>query len=145
MTAEEILKENLNESLWTFISTYPVAYKSDLMLKDWILMAMEEYAKLPIKEQESKPIYDEAYLNECIAKATSRLSKIKDVDIELDEIRGIEQESKTVTITEEIDKDFISFANYFHHWKEKIQRGVCPKRPDEIYKEWVLHNLKLKK
>lgn len=43
-TAEEILKENLNESLWTFISTYPVAYKSDVMLKDWILVAMEQYA-----------------------------------------------------------------------------------------------------
>jgi len=42
---------------------------------------------------------------------------------------------------EEREKDFISFANYFHHWKEKIRRGVCPKRPDEIYKEWLRYKL----
>ena len=45
-----------------------------------------------VEEQESKPIYDEAYLQECIKKATPRLSKIKDVDKELDEIRGIEEQ-----------------------------------------------------
>jgi len=45
-----------------------------------------------VEEQESKPIYDEAYLNECIAKAMPNLSKIKDVDKELAEIRGIEEQ-----------------------------------------------------
>ena len=34
------------------------------------------------------------YLNECIKKATPNLSKIKDVDKELDEIRGVEQPVK---------------------------------------------------
>jgi hypothetical protein len=36
-------------------------------------------------------IYDESYLNECIEKATPGLSKIKDVDKCLDEIRGIDE------------------------------------------------------
>jgi hypothetical protein len=36
--------------------------------------------------------YNEDYLNECIAKATPRLSKIKDIDKHLDEIRGVEPE-----------------------------------------------------
>lgn len=34
-------------------------------------------------------------------------------------------------------KEFISFANYFHKWKLKIQQGICPKRPDEIFEEWL--------
>jgi hypothetical protein len=38
--------------------------------------------------------YNEDYLNECIAKATPRLSKIKNVDKELDEIRGVEMTCK---------------------------------------------------
>jgi len=52
-SVEEILEDNLNESLWTFISTYPVAYKSELMLKDWIIEAMEEYAsrRMPSEEE----------------------------------------------------------------------------------------------
>lgn len=41
---------------------------------------------------------DEEYLNECIKKATPGLSKIKDVDKELNEIRGIEQ---TISYTKE--------------------------------------------
>lgn len=36
------------------------------------------------------PVYDEQYLDECIKKATPGLSKIKNVDKALDEIRGIE-------------------------------------------------------
>ena len=36
--------------------------------------------------------------------------------------------------------DYISFANYFHKWKEKIQRGVCAIRPDEVFKEWETSN-----
>jgi len=47
MSAEEILKDNLNESLWTFICTYPVTYKADEMLKDWIIEAMHEFAGQP--------------------------------------------------------------------------------------------------
>jgi len=49
-TAEEILKDNMNEHLWTFICTYPVAYKSDTMLSDWIIGAMQEFAS-----QQKKP------------------------------------------------------------------------------------------
>jgi hypothetical protein len=39
--------------------------------------------------------------------------------------------------------DFISFANHFHRKKERIKRGECPIRPDEIYNEWL--NLKNEK
>jgi hypothetical protein len=46
--------------------------------------------------------YNEDYLNECIAKATPRLSKIKDVDKHLDEIRGVVPELSD----EEIEKHF---------------------------------------
>lgn len=42
-TAEEILKDNLSENLWTFINSYPVARGSDKMLKDWIIDSMEAY------------------------------------------------------------------------------------------------------
>jgi hypothetical protein len=45
----------------------------------------------PDLEKESETS-NEDYLNECIAKATPRLSKIKDVDKHLDEIRGVEPE-----------------------------------------------------
>ena len=38
--------------------------------------------------EEDYPVYDEKYLNECIKKAKPNLSKIKDVDKTLDEIRG---------------------------------------------------------
>jgi hypothetical protein len=47
----------------------------------------------PDLEKESETS-NEDYLNECIAKATPRLSKIKDVDKELDEIRGVEMTCK---------------------------------------------------
>jgi hypothetical protein len=45
-SAEEVLRNNMNESLWKFINDYPVAYKSEVMLKDWIVDAMEEYTNL---------------------------------------------------------------------------------------------------
>jgi hypothetical protein len=47
----------------------------------------------PDLEKESETS-NEDYLNECIAKATPRLSKIKNVDKELDEIRGVEMTCK---------------------------------------------------
>ncbi len=40
----EILKDNMNESLWTFINNYPVAHGTDITIKDWIVDAMKEYA-----------------------------------------------------------------------------------------------------
>ena len=40
----------MNEILWTFIITYPVAYKSDEMLKDWIIKAMQSYHEAKLKE-----------------------------------------------------------------------------------------------
>jgi hypothetical protein len=49
--------------------------------------------------------YDKAYLDECIKKATPGLSKIKDVDKTLDEIRGLEptkEESQSHAISKDI-------------------------------------------
>jgi hypothetical protein len=46
--------------------------------------------------------YNEDYLNECIAKATPRLSKIKDVGKHLDEIRGVVPELSDEEITENL-------------------------------------------
>jgi len=54
-SAEEILEDNMNESLWTFINTYPVACKSDKMLKDWIIDAMQAYhSQFVISDEEIK-------------------------------------------------------------------------------------------
>ena len=43
-TAEEILKDEMPENLWTFICSYPVSYKSEEKLVEWIIDAMQEYA-----------------------------------------------------------------------------------------------------
>ena len=59
--AEEILKDNLNEHLWTFINTYPVAFKADMMLKDWIIEAMEAYAALAVEEA-TKDCYPKSFI-----------------------------------------------------------------------------------
>jgi len=63
--AEEILEDNMNKSLWTFISTYPVAYKSDIMLKEWIIDAMEEYRQqgMPTEEEIKEWIKKEMPIN----------------------------------------------------------------------------------
>ena len=58
-----------------------------------------------IEEQEEKPFYDEDYLQECIEKATPNLSKIKDVDKQLDEIRGIDVKENFEKITKAVDLD----------------------------------------
>ena len=51
-TAEEILKGEMSENLWTFICSYPVSYKSEEKLVEWIIDAMQEYAAQFRKEQE---------------------------------------------------------------------------------------------
>jgi hypothetical protein len=43
-SAEEILKDELSENIWTFICSYPVGHGENIMLKDWIIEAMQEYA-----------------------------------------------------------------------------------------------------
>jgi rRNA maturation endonuclease Nob1 len=48
-------------------------------------------AEISELDQETRPVYDEAYLNECIRKAKPNLSKIKDIDKALDEIRGVSE------------------------------------------------------
>ena len=50
---------------------------------------------------EDYPVYDENYLNECIKKAKPNLSKIKDVDKTLDEIRGIESDKDAIIAKQE--------------------------------------------
>ena len=48
----------------------------------------EKYPDIPSGSKEKIPVYDKKYLDECIKKATPGLSKIKDVDKTLDDIRG---------------------------------------------------------
>ena len=73
-SAEETLKDNLNESLWTFISTYPVAYKSDVMLKDWILEATEEYAEEYYKEK-TRQINSDGYFDIALTRGRDKRGK----------------------------------------------------------------------
>ena len=47
------------ENLWTFICSYPVSYKSEEKLVEWIIDAMQEYADQfhnlqPIEQPEQK-------------------------------------------------------------------------------------------
>ena len=62
----------------------------------------------PQPEQGSKPVYDETYLDECIKKATPNLSKIKDVNKALDEIRGVEPE---INLRDELINYTVWFRN----------------------------------
>jgi hypothetical protein len=89
--------------------------------------AMEEYRQQPQKEQE-------------IIKALSG-EKIEDVKTVTSTEYPVEQEEEKPT-DEEIMWDYITFANPFHKWKQQIQRGECPRRPDEVYKEWLRDNPK---
>ena len=57
-----------------------------------------------------KPVYDENYLNDCIKRAKPNLSKIKDVDKHLDEIRGIEPK-KVIDDEQYVDRS-ISIDQY---------------------------------
>jgi hypothetical protein len=34
------------------------------------------------------------------------------------------------------EEEMIAFANFFHKHKKAIERGECPKRPDELLKEF---------
>jgi hypothetical protein len=66
-------------------------YNADFLKEFW-LENIDWYLE-PIEEQ--KPEFDKAYLDECIKKAEHNLSKIKDVDKELAEIRGISKITDT--------------------------------------------------
>lgn len=68
-TAEEILKDEMPENLWTFICSYPVAYKSEEKLVEWIIDAMQEYAAQFKAEQEkvTDEILDlQQYVTNCL-------------------------------------------------------------------------------
>ena len=68
-TAEEILKDEMPENLWTFICSYPVAYKSEEKLVEWIIDAMQEYAAQFKAEQEK--VTDEDIEKEALRRFTS--------------------------------------------------------------------------
>lgn len=88
-----------------------------------------------IGKKEDYPVYDEQYLKECIKKATPGLSKIKDVDKALDEIRE-EQPEQTADL-----KDVMLFLELHHVRKDTPLTGsacatlLCefaPQRQPEI-------------
>ena len=74
-----------------------IPYVIDLMNE---ITELEKQAEEQEENQDEKPKYDKAYLNECIKKAKPNLSKIKDVDKYMDEIRGVEP-------VKVMDNDFI--------------------------------------
>jgi hypothetical protein len=89
-------------------------FKSHFKLNRASKIADEILASLPVEElaesrdcHESHELLGKDYLNECIEKATPNLSKIKDVDKELDEIRGIKPSD--LPTDEEIEKHAKSF------------------------------------
>ena len=57
-----------------------------------------QYASQKAQSKDEEQLYTREYLNECIEKATPNLSKIKDVDKELAEIRG----EHPITVTDEM-------------------------------------------
>jgi len=59
-TAKEILKGEMSENLWTFICSYPVSYKSEEKLVEWIIDAMQEYAA----QFKQEKVTDEDIMNE---------------------------------------------------------------------------------
>jgi len=73
---------------------------SQRQILDWFRERLEKQAEEQEENQDEKPKYDKAYLNECIKKAKPNLSKIKDVDKYMDEIRGVEP-------VKVMDNDFI--------------------------------------
>ena len=96
-----------------------IPYVIDLMNE---ITELEKQVEEQEENQEQKPIYDENYLNECIAKAKPNLSKIKDVDKALDEIRGISD------IT---DADIEAYLNE----KEMSFKGTVPGiKYSEVYR-----------
>jgi hypothetical protein len=83
------VKDNLNpEDLYEWFN-----YKNPVMAynqAEYWINTFDWYLQ-PIEEQESKPEFNKAYLDECIEKAAPNLSKIKDVDKELAEIKDESQ------------------------------------------------------
>jgi len=84
-----------------------------------------------IENNEQTPEFDKAYLDDCIKKATPNLSKIKDVDKELSEIRGVKPESE---MAEEI-LEFLSNKMY----EDKIAHDYKDGKIDYLnIDEWFL-------
>ena len=81
-TEQQIIAKQDELIAWLVKYTKPESIRYDMFRKE--LAAL----KAQLKEQEGKPIYDENYLNDCIKRATPRLSKIKDVDEYLHEIKS---------------------------------------------------------
>jgi hypothetical protein len=91
----------------------------------------QQSPKEPIQETGK---YDEAYLNECIAKAKTNLSKITDIDKALDEIRGIEQHVTDEDIQKwaagrvnEIDPDEYDYGDLLIEGAKALRDGKIQK------------------
>ena len=87
--------------------------------------------KRSFEQAEQNPEFDKAYLDDCIEKATPNLSKIKDVDKDLAEIRGVKPESE---MAEEI-LEFLSNKMY----EDKIAHDYKDGKIDYLnIDEWFL-------
>ena len=107
---------------------------SQRQILDWFRERLEKQAEEQEENQDEKPKYDKAYLNECIKKAKPNLSKIKDIDKALDEIRGVEP-SKVM------DNDFIEKTqNDVDRAMELAIKKSGKKKPSKGAKEWLSKN-----
>jgi hypothetical protein len=135
MTQTELEKQILEtiERVRGFKMNYP----SELITKE---QASKEIASLMEQKPDiNTPFFgnsgvkiDENYLNECIEKATLRLSKIKDVDKELDEIRGVRDYKIEMPSDADIEAWADSKERRLTSYHKGLQDGAKAMRDGEI-------------
>jgi hypothetical protein len=105
--AEKILRDHLNEFLWTFISTYSVTLKAGVMLKDWIITAMQEFAAQQVAEA-TKDCYPKEFM-EWLAYDEDELF-----------CNGIIKDEKGMRWVDEMDREN-NLEEIFEYWKENVK------------------------
>jgi hypothetical protein len=86
------MKDTFDLSIWWDGEVFQLPPHASVFYK--LESELKELESHLILEEQLK--YDENYLNECIKKAKPNLSKIKDVDKTLNEIRGIDPEEQII-------------------------------------------------
>ena len=87
----------------TLIAEIERRKKQDVTFRERSILIDIETAITSLQQEQPSRDYDEAYLNECIAKA-SKTWKGVDADKYLDEVRGREQEQPEVDLEKEIKR-----------------------------------------
>ena len=104
MKREQIIKAII-DSLGLLEDTKGHGYKLHIYKGKWWISHNVVGSGEPVRqwlEREIEKLYQQTYLNECIAKAEPNLSKIKDVDGDLAEIIEEEKCSRCKDISDEL-------------------------------------------